>query len=115
MKNVKQEAKEEFEYKKSFIDFLKPNKWKIIILFILFLYLLYIIFFYYRISCDFGGCKIPNHINFIYKFLFILDNKLLETIFPDVILIILEITYLYTLSCLSYLIIHKIIKNVKNK
>lgn len=108
--------KEEFDFKKFLIEFLRLNRWKLITLLILIFVLIYITFFYFRLSCDFGGCPPPpKQIKFIYEFLFIFDNKLLESIFSDNILIVLELIYLYLLSCLTFMIFHKIKENVKNK
>lgn len=93
-------------------EFFRPNKWKVIILFIL---VIIALLSTGRYTCYGGTCIQPKGLKILYKILIITDNKLLEKLFPDFFLLILELVYLYTFSCLSYFIIYKRKENVKNK
>lgn len=106
--------KEKFEFKKSLIEFFRPNKWKISI-FLIFIFISLVLIFLGRVACYGGSCSPTPKLDIVYSLLYPIDNKIYENIFPDSVLIALELVYLYILSCLSYLIFHKIKENVKNK
>ena len=95
-------------------EFFRPNKLKIIILFILILITLFVTFLN-RLSCFGSSCIPSGNTYYIYKFLLIINNQLVERIFPDTILFILQIVHLYILSCIMSFVINIFKQNVKNK
>ena len=111
MKNIEQKEGE-FNFKRFLIEFFRPNKWKIIMLFIL---IIITLLSAGRYACYGGTCIQTKGLKILYEILIIIDNKLLESLFPDSFLLILELIYLYSLSCLSFFLISKIKENVKNK
>lgn len=110
MKNRKEKKTVKF-----LIEFIRPNKWKIIIFFILILITLFVTFLN-RLSCFGSSCTQSGNVYYIYKFLLVINNQLFEKIFPEIILFILEIVHLYILSCIIHLVLHIFKKNdAKNK
>jgi len=93
-----------------FIEFFRPTRWKIVILFILIITSLLAISLNNK-SCDFGGCRLSK-LDLVVKTL-IINNSTIRI--PDLPWLILEVLYLYFISILAYFIIIKVGENVKRK
>jgi len=97
-----QKGKSKYE---SLKEFFRPTKGKIIVFILLILIFLFLLVQVSFVSFDCFGSNCPepklSPIDIIFFILaFISVSSIMERLFPDFILLILEIAYLYFLSCL---------------